>query len=388
MKKLSFLVMMCSFFAATSVFGQSPWSGSSLNGNTYRNGNVGIGQSSPSALLHITSVVPRAGSSYATNLRLEVESTSPITSYFWDINSGVSLDFASGMSTANMTSRMSIGTNVLTYKGNTLNVVLGEYQAAVGSQNAPSGSLGQYLAFGANALSGGWQFTGNSTNNGGAIIQGDDKGNLFFITRATAASNTMTPTQTANNVRLFVSGDGKVGIGTSTPTAKLHVADGNLFVSNGNLSIATGNATIYGGDLTIANGKIVLVDGLNNELALYNDGRIHAREIEVNLDVIPDYVFADDYELMPLAELQKFTDLNHHLPNIKSAEEYEAYGRIPLKELSLKLLEKVEELTLYTLEQEAEIEALKAANEEIEILKKQMVEMQNMLKLLTESNQK
>jgi hypothetical protein len=76
------------------------------------------------------------------------------------------------------------------------------------------------------------------------------------------------------------------------------------------------------------------------------------------------------------------------LPNIKSAEEYEAYGRIPLKELSLKLLEKVEELTLYTLEQEAEIEALKAANEEIEILKKQMVEMQNMLKLLTESNQK
>jgi hypothetical protein len=67
------------------------------------------------------------------------------------------------------------------------------------------------------------------------------------------------------------------------------------------------------------------------------------------------------------------------LPNIKSAEEYEAYGRIPLKELSLKLLEKVEELTLYTLEQEAEIDDLKAANAEIDILKKQMAEMQVLL---------
>jgi hypothetical protein len=105
---------------------------------------------------------------------------------------------------------------------------------------------------------------------------------------------------------------------------------------------------------------------------LYNDGRIHAREIEVNLDVIPDYVFADNYELMPLAELQKFIDLNHHLPNIKSAEEYEAYGRIPLKELNLKLLEKVEELTLYTLEQESEIT----------LLKQQMTEMQATLKAM------
>jgi hypothetical protein len=93
--------------------------------------------------------------------------------------------------------------------------------------------------------------------------------------------------------------------------------------------------------LTTYGSKLVIRNGTSNELALYNDGRIHAREIEVNLDVIPDYVFADNYELMPLAELQKFIALNHHLPNIKSAEEYAAYGRIPLKELNLKLLEKV-----------------------------------------------
>jgi|GEM_PF-4968837 hypothetical protein len=53
MKKLSLLVIICGFFAATSVFGQNPWSGSSLTGNTHRDGNVGIGLSTPTALLHL-----------------------------------------------------------------------------------------------------------------------------------------------------------------------------------------------------------------------------------------------------------------------------------------------------------------------------------------------
>ena len=152
-----------------------------------------------------------------------------------------------------------------------------------------------------------------------------------------------------------------VGIGTSTPQKKLHVQNGDILIQNGRLLLSNGQ----------------------NQIELKSDGLIHAREIEVDLDVIPDYVFEDDYDLMPLTELQKFIDLNHYLPNIKSAAEYETYGSIPLKELNLKLLEKVEELTLYTLKQEKEIEALKAANAEIESLKKQMAEMQVLLKKMT-----
>jgi hypothetical protein len=334
MKKLSFLVMMCSFFAATSVFGQSPWSGSSLNGNTYRNGNVGIGQSSPSALLHITSVVPRAGSSYATNLRLEVESTSPITSYFWDINSGVSLDFASGMSTANMTSRMSIGTNVLTYKGNTLNVVLGEYQAAVGSQNAPSGSLGQYFAFGANALSGGWQFTGNSSNNGGAIIQGDDKGNLFFITRGISTSgNTMTPTQTADNVRL-----------------RIH--------SNGKISIGTGNTTND-------------INEDNDEYLLFVKGGTLSEEVTVRAGWA-DYVFNENYTLLPLEQVETFINTNGHLPNTPSAADLN--GTVKLGEATVKQQEKIEEIYLHLIELNKRMKALEVENAE---LKKEIEALKN-----------
>jgi hypothetical protein len=135
-----------------------------------------------------------------------------------------------------------------------------------------------------------------------------------------------------------------VGIGIANPQKLLHVE---------------------GGDILVQNGRLLLSDGAN-QIELTADGLIHAREIEVDLDVIPpDYVFEDDYDLMPLIELQKFIDLNHHLPNIRSAAEYEAYGRIPLKELSFKLLEKVEELTLYTLEQEQKIEDSKAENKAI-----------------------
>jgi hypothetical protein len=355
MKKLSLLLILCSFFAATSVFAQT-WSGSSLNGNTYREGRVAIGYPSPGpiptpqAKLDINLANPAGASegndAYIPHIRLQqtLTGSTPI----WDITGGLTLNFGYGTNGSSTNSVLSFNNSVLNYNGTPLKVATGENQLNIGAMTSPVGNSGQYFAFGANPNTNFWQFTGNSTNNGGAIIHGDNQGNLFFITRGTAASNTMNPTQTADNVRLFINGSGNVGIGTSTPIAKLHVNNGEVLITNG---------------------RFVISDGIENQLELKSDGLIHAREIEVDLDIIPDYVFADDYNLMPLAELQKFIDLNHHLPNIKSAEEYEAYGSIPLKELNIKLLEKVEELTLYTLEQQEEIEALK----------KQMVEMQTLL---------
>ena len=80
MKKLVLTLMICSFFAATSVFGQQPWSGSNLAGNSYRVGNVGIGESSPTALLHIKAVsqtgVDLFGNPFSytpTGLRLQLD---------------------------------------------------------------------------------------------------------------------------------------------------------------------------------------------------------------------------------------------------------------------------------------------------------------------------
>lgn len=80
-----------------------------------------------------------------------------------------------------------------------------------------------------------------------------------------------------------------------------------------------------------------------------------------------DYVFADNYNLMPLNEVEAFTKENKHLPNVPSAEDVVNQG-LDVAQMDAKLLEKIEELTLYLIEQNKQIEELKA---EIKELKKQ-----------------
>ncbi|MEO9511654.1 MAG: interleukin-like EMT inducer domain-containing protein [Flavobacteriaceae bacterium] len=87
-------------------------------------------------------------------------------------------------------------------------------------------------------------------------------------------------------------------------------------------------------------------------------GDIHAEEVQVDLSVPgPDYVFKEDYDLKSLEEVQNHIKAHGHLPNIPSAQEMEENG-IQLGEMNMKLLEKIEELTLYILEQEKRIGVL------------------------------
>lgn len=72
----------------------------------------------------------------------------------------------------------------------------------------------------------------------------------------------------------------------------------------------------------------------------------------------PDYVFEKDYKLMPLNDVKTFIEDNGHLPNVPSAEEMIANG-INLTDMHVKLMEKVEELTLYSLQQHEDINSLK-----------------------------
>ncbi len=76
---------------------------------------------------------------------------------------------------------------------------------------------------------------------------------------------------------------------------------------------------------------------------------------------VPDYVFADDYELMSINELEQFIADNGHLPNVPNAEEVKKTG-LNLTKMPLHILEKVEELTLYTIEQHSSIEQLQTEN--------------------------
>ncbi|MBP0613790.1 hypothetical protein J8J42_12145 [Chryseobacterium sp. cx-311] len=70
-----------------------------------------------------------------------------------------------------------------------------------------------------------------------------------------------------------------------------------------------------------------------------------------------DYVFNDDYKLMPLEDLDRFIKTNRHLPEVPTTEQAIANG-IELKEMNILLLKKIEELTLYTIEQQKRIETL------------------------------
>jgi len=93
------------------------------------------------------------------------------------------------------------------------------------------------------------------------------------------------------------------------------------------------------------------------KLSVY--GKIIAEEIRVKLAVNwPDFVFAEDYHLMPVEELKNHIALNNHLPGIPSAAEMEAQGGADLGEMQQKLLQKIEELTLYIIKQQEEINAL------------------------------
>ena len=187
----------------------------------------------------------------------------------------------------------------------------------------------------------------------------------------------------AGEVAFCADHQGNVGIGTSNPGAALHVVDtGNAAIriqSDTNDKAAlqfynntTGKWRIFNnGDSSdkfelewLPSGKTLLSVTKGSPELLKFDGKIEAEEIEVKA-LTADFVFAPEYDLPSLECVEEYISLNGHLPEIPSAAEMESEG-VKLGEMAGLLLQKVEELTLYTIEQKKEIEALKR---EVRILK-------------------
>lgn len=104
------------------------------------------------------------------------------------------------------------------------------------------------------------------------------------------------------------------------------------------------------------------------------DGSIGAREVVVESGEWSDFVFYDDYQLPTLEEVETHINEKGHLKDIPSAKTIEEEG-IPLGKMDAKLLQKIEELTLYVLDinkdnkkQQKEIEALKEENQKLRLL--------------------
>ena len=94
-------------------------------------------------------------------------------------------------------------------------------------------------------------------------------------------------------------------------------------------------------------------------------GTIYAKKLRVTQLNWADYVFSKNYKLMPLSNVESFIKQHKHLPGIVTAKEVNQYG-IDVGQTQAKLLEKIEELTLYLIElnkkvvvQQREIDKLK-----------------------------
>lgn len=122
--------------------------------------------------------------------------------------------------------------------------------------------------------------------------------------------------------------------------------------------VSSGNSYFNGGNIGI---------GTNNPQYLLDvNGIIRAMEIKVEpIGQFADFVFAEDYSLPTLKDVDDFIQTNGHLPNVPSASEVKEKG-LNLVEMQIRLLQKIEELTLYTIEQQRLIESQQRRLEELE----------------------
>lgn len=127
--------------------------------------------------------------------------------------------------------------------------------------------------------------------------------------------------------------------------------------------------------MTDGGGNIGIGTATPNGYKLAVKGGVHAKNVKVDTDNWPDYVFHKDHVLMPLSEVKTYIDENHHLPEIPSAKDMAERG-LDLGEMNKLLTKKVEELTLYLIEIKSEKDKEKKDQEDrINRLEEQLKKM-------------
>jgi len=129
---------------------------------------------------------------------------------------------------------------------------------------------------------------------------------------------------------------------------------------NGNLCINTvdpkGYRLAVNGN-ALFTGKVGIGTDNPGSMQLAVEGKIGARGVKVTVqNPFPDYVFDSSYKLRSLTNLEQYINQNKHLPGVPSANKVKKDGGIELGEMNVKLLEKIEELTLYILKMNKRLE--------------------------------
>jgi trimeric autotransporter adhesin len=346
----------------TASAGSSQWttSGSKIYYNT---GNVGIGTTSPAAPLHINMA------SAGTAVRLQ--SPSPEISFYDGAGTYQGYVWYDGAS------NMVLGTSC----GNTNGSVKLRMNCNDVFTINPSGNINL------SGSSSGMNITTAGTFSGGFFGSGID----FYLNASrqntiegTTTGNLILQTTTGTGITLHTAGN--VGIGSASPSVKLEVqtADSKWGIvhTNGTVRVGTYVGSTGGWIATQTNSPLYFCTGLLNSggngsaqmtlllngnfgigtlspaYKLSVNGTIQAKEVRVETGW-SDFVFDKNYKLRPLDEVEKYINENKHLPEISSAEEIQKNG-LPVAESESKMMQKIEELTLYVIQLQKEIDTLKA----------------------------
>jgi len=326
----------------------------STGGDMYVSGKVGIGTDSPTGKLHIVYDHSTSGTAYGSRLITNNNNTTSSTTTF---------GYHSTVTAQNIGESFGYYANVKNTNPASTSPIYGIRAVASSSSDAPPVYGLASAVTGESSLYG---LFGKTTNNSetstkasyGArtLVSSQNKGSIFGYD--TDVNNTNT-SSTA----------GVYGIRTvSKSSSNASTVYGiHTYVSGGSKRWA---GYFTGGDMYVS-GKV----GIGRNDPYYKldvAGIIRAHEIKVNTNIGADFVFEEDYVLRPLNEVSDFIQANKHLPEIPSAADMIANG-LDMGEFQIKLLQKIEELTLYVIEQDKQLKEqnkqLKQQQQEINRLK-------------------
>jgi hypothetical protein len=331
--------------------------------------NVGIGTTTPAAKLDV-----KAASSYVAQFNGLAPMymgifENDIYRGYWGSYSGnpEDVDFGTGSGTT--------GKLHLTIQANPRLTINNAGLVGIGTTNP------NYLLH----VNGGDMFVQSSSGSIRFGYDGSNQWKLFTIGGGADLKWGTTTDGTTFTTRHYWLQNGNVGIGTGdvAPAARLHVQTtasevvrlngatpymsfydntdgykGYLWYNGTDMVLGSSTAAIKfasnGYRMTINTDGRISIGSSNNPATGYLlsvDGKLICTEAKVQLSAgWPDYVFGENYKLMPIEDLEKNIRENKHLPNIPSAADVTAEKGIELGEMNRKLLEKVEELTLYIIQ--------------------------------------
>lgn len=317
-------------------------------------GNVGIGTTTPFNLLHIQDNKGAGGNRTFLNIE-NLNNT--------NLSAGASR-ISAGTGTNQAWTQVSVAAKSYTGQSNGNNVR--------GGSSCLIASDDLWIISGVNKVGTGGKISFFTDRIGGnyqerAFFDGAGK----FELRSQSLSNEIFAISdyTTNNEVFQVLGDGTSSIGGTVNTeVQLNVVTKKkvgFCVNNTQAAdYQYGIKSVINRDLTKA---IAVSDSRNDQdvFRVFGNGAIEAYSLRLSKTIWADHVFDEDYPLMPLDELEQFVKENHHLPHVPDEKEVEKEGIDVVKTDAL-LLEKIEELSLYVIELNKELNALKKKNEALE----------------------